>query len=591
MKRAVLLLAAGLALLAPTAAWASPEAPFGHACTAQNGVRFCPTASDDQRVPTFDGVPIDVDVTLPAEGTGPFPTIVMPHGFPGSKASWEASSPEGPVADNRSLYHWNNVFYAQQGYAVVNYSARGFGRSCGVADSRTAPACDRGWFHTIADQRWEVHDAQHLLGLLVDEGVADPARLGATGISMGGGTTMELAWLKDRVRNVDGSFSPWTSPGGKPLSLAAANPKWGWSDLVNALVPNGRALDDRVFSKPETVSPFGVALSSTLNALAAGGSLGFIPPKGADPTADILSWTELVNAGEPYPASATDILEQLTTFKSVNGLAGGTTVPLLIQNGWTDPVFPPIEGIRAYNRLRKSSAAADVALQFGDIGHFTGGNGLAQNLRFNDDAAAFFRGRLQGTAAAGGPAPGSVTTFLQGCPKGAAGSSAIVASSYAKLTRKAFALGGRGGTVRSTGGSDVSAQLADPLQNADRCKIGKPGSAKGTVVLTAPARGVTMLGLPEIRATVRTSGKYGQLDALLWEVTKKGQRLVDYGVYRLKANQRGRVRFQLHGNGYRFGKRSTIKLELRGRTPNLYRPSNGKFSVAVSDLSATLPVR
>ena len=37
---------------------------------------------------------------------------------------------------------YSNLFYAQQGYAVVNYSARGFGRSCGAPNSRTSPGCD-----------------------------------------------------------------------------------------------------------------------------------------------------------------------------------------------------------------------------------------------------------------------------------------------------------------------------------------------------------------------------------------------------------------------------------------------------------------
>src|SRR5262249_37229001 len=41
------------------------------------GVRFCPTTSLVARVPMRDGVPIDVDVTLPPTGDGPFPTIVM----------------------------------------------------------------------------------------------------------------------------------------------------------------------------------------------------------------------------------------------------------------------------------------------------------------------------------------------------------------------------------------------------------------------------------------------------------------------------------------------------------------------------------
>src|SRR2546423_11705167 len=108
MKRLISLLVVAAALAAPSAASAVIK-PFGHACTAQNGVRFCPTSTDAQRVNSFDGVPIDVDVTLPPTGKGPFPTIVLMHGFPGSKASFESSSPLGSPSSTQT-YHYNNVF-------------------------------------------------------------------------------------------------------------------------------------------------------------------------------------------------------------------------------------------------------------------------------------------------------------------------------------------------------------------------------------------------------------------------------------------------------------------------------------------------
>ena len=71
MLAGTLAISAGL-LAAPSLASAEP-APFGHACKAQDGVRFCPTETLAQRVPSFDGVPLDVDVTLPASGERPFP--------------------------------------------------------------------------------------------------------------------------------------------------------------------------------------------------------------------------------------------------------------------------------------------------------------------------------------------------------------------------------------------------------------------------------------------------------------------------------------------------------------------------------------
>jgi predicted dienelactone hydrolase len=93
-RLAPLAVAAALLALPAVAAGAKPLRPLGHACQAQNGVRFCGTKSDAQRVPSFDGVPLDADVTLPASGRGPFPTLVLMHGYGGSKASFESAVPD-----------------------------------------------------------------------------------------------------------------------------------------------------------------------------------------------------------------------------------------------------------------------------------------------------------------------------------------------------------------------------------------------------------------------------------------------------------------------------------------------------------------
>src|SRR3954447_14750516 len=135
MRRLAAAFAACAAVLIPAAAAAAaPPAPFGHACTDQNGVLFCPTTGLDDRVASWDGVPIDVDVTMPETGDGPFPTIVMVHGLGGSKTDFEAVDENGTKADGKphvQNFHYNNVFFAKHGYAVVNVTQRGYGNSCG----------------------------------------------------------------------------------------------------------------------------------------------------------------------------------------------------------------------------------------------------------------------------------------------------------------------------------------------------------------------------------------------------------------------------------------------------------------------------
>ena len=53
------------------------------------------------------------------------------------------------------------------------------------------------------------------------------------------------------------------------------------------------------------------------------------------------------------------------------------------------------------------------------------------------------------------------------------------------------------------------------------------------------------------------------------------QRLVDRGVYALHNDQSGRIVFQLHGNGYRFGEGHRVALQLLGRDAPYYQASNG----------------
>src|SRR3954447_24398817 len=125
------LAAACLAALPATADAA--VTPFGHECTVKNNVRFCPTSDLASRPLSFDGTPIDVDVTLPAEGNGPFPTILLLHGLGGTKTSFEALN-----GDDASYSSW---FFAQHGYAVVTPTARGFGNSCGKSEGPGDSAC------------------------------------------------------------------------------------------------------------------------------------------------------------------------------------------------------------------------------------------------------------------------------------------------------------------------------------------------------------------------------------------------------------------------------------------------------------------
>jgi fermentation-respiration switch protein FrsA (DUF1100 family) len=574
-----------VALAAPSLASAEGEpAPLGHACKAQDGVRFCPTAGLAQRVASFDGVPLDVDVTLPASGAGPFPTIVMLHGWGNDKTSFESSTPAG---DGNETYDYNNIYYAQHGYAVVNYSARGWGNSCGTTESRQAAGCSEGWLR-LADQRYEARDTQYLLGLLVDEHIAKAGGLGVTGISYGGGQSIELAYLKNQIRLPNGEFAPWTSPSGTPLAIKAAFPRWPWSDLVNALLPNGRFLDTEIAPSGQSREPFGVEIQSYISGLYADGQAkGYVAPPGADPEAELSKWFAITNAGEPYTFEAEAVANQIYTYHQGYGLPG-TPAPMLLESGWTDDLFPPSQSLRVYNAARALKGYA--ALMVGDLGHSRGSNKENTDHAFNEEAAGFFAARLQQVGSP--PANGSVTAYTQTCPQSAPGGGPFTAKDWSKLHPHAVSFGsGEAQTFTSAGGNATIAAEFDPIAGtSDACKAVKAETEPDTANYTMVSKGLTLLGLPTVKATIKTLGPFGELVSRLWDVLPSGeQRLISRGVYRLNENQEGTVTFQLHGNGYQFAPGDTVKLQLLGRDAPYYRASNGTFSIEVSNLTVSLP--
>jgi pimeloyl-ACP methyl ester carboxylesterase len=566
-------------LLAPVAQ-AAPPNPFGHACAPWYGVVFCPTQNDAARVPSFDGVPLDVDVTLPATGDGPFPTIVMLHGYGGDKGSFERVTSED---------HYNNIFYARQGYAVVNYSARGFGRSCGKPDSRTSPGCDAGWLH-LADHRYEARDTQHLLGLLVDQGVARADALGVTGVSYGGIQTLNLAKLRNRIRLLDGSFQRWTSPNGTPLAIAAAYPRWAASDLTYALQPNGRFLDFRTPRPGQSIRPGGVMKKSYNDGLYLLGSLnGFYAPKGGAFDADITTWKELADRGEPARADALAVGRELTGFHSWAGLSGPSAA-LLVQNGWTDDLFPAPEALRVY-RTFTAAPGARISLQLADLGHPRGSNRQGVTGSLLREGRRFFGAYLKGEGKR--PPHGSVVAYTQSCPGVDAGRRRFEAENWERLSVRTVTMRRRGVLrMNSRGGNPATGRAIDQIVTGDPCTTVPAERAKGTAIIQRRFhRPFTMLGMPIVQADIETKGRGGFIAARLWDVHRGKQLLVSRGVYRLKDNQRGEILFQLFGNGWRFVRGHTAKLELLGNDPNFLRTSNFRFRVKLSRTRVDLPGR
>jgi cephalosporin-C deacetylase-like acetyl esterase len=182
-------------------------------CKAQaskGNVRLCggfsgnPADSANTFTLTWDhATKIDVNVILPpaSGGTeGPYPLIGDFHGWGGSKQGLSTVEPGTGLTfeqEDPRIEKW-----AKEGYAVFSMSDRGWGLSCGKHDpaAETTPrqaSCTDGYNH-LMDDRYEVRDAQFLMGELAEEGVVEGKKIGVTGASYGGGISLALASLRNR---------------------------------------------------------------------------------------------------------------------------------------------------------------------------------------------------------------------------------------------------------------------------------------------------------------------------------------------------------------------------------------------------------
>lgn len=598
--RALLLTAAALAAAAPASATA---APLGlTSCGAKQGVYQCTGLAA-----TWDGVPLDTAVTLPAAGSAHLPLVVEIHGFGNSRYEY---------LDPASTAYTDNAYaWARAGYAVLTYTARGLWGSCGTPESRAAnpAACARGYIH-LADARYEVRDTQELIGRLVDQGVADAARIGVTGDSYGGGQSMALAALRNRVMMPDGKLVRWRSPAGKPLSIAAAAPVIPWTDLIYAIAPNGRTLTYTVTPRAHDANPVGASKSTFMNGIALAAQLaagpgqpvgepyvpfrpmGFLAPPGTDPEADVLGWVARADAGEPYDDDqAKALVSTLERYHSPYWIDSSTApAPLFVASGFTDDLFPIDEALRFVNRTRRAHPRTPVAMMLGDFGHQRASNKKADRARLIVLIHAWMDRYLRGK----GKAPSGVTAATQTCPRDAPALGPFAAPTFARLARgEVRFLSGATPTIDSSAGDPTIGAAIDPVTGGgDACATTGAGDQAGTATYRLPAAagaGYTLLGAPTIVARLGLSGAPGaaQVAGRLWDVAPGGssQTLVARGSLRPTGD--GLAVWQLHANGWRFAAGHVPKLELLGSDPPFTRPSNGSFQVVVRRLELRLPVR
>jgi predicted acyl esterase len=544
------------------------------------------------KIATFDGLGLDTDVSIPLGAKRPRQTVVMLHGWGQDKTYWESSTKAGDGADT---WHWNNVWFVSKGWVVVNYTARGFQQSCGLQD-RDANCTPNGYTH-LADRRFETRDSQTLLGKLVDARIANRRELASTGDSYGGGQTWLLA-----------TSLPWKSPKGARLQLAAGVAKYPWTDLLDSLAPNGRATP-AVNQSPSHEQPYGIAKESYVSGLYAVGraeASGRYDENPADFGSNLDEQYERTQQGEPYDPS-TDPRLQATIdafrFRSpydatsfFTRLARRTIrpVPMLSVQGWTDPLFPAVQTLQMFRKLKAADPQYPIQMVFGDIGHSDAQNPAWQWQPINGLANRFLAAHV---LRRGSHAPRRQAYSFQTECAGTAHPAPTTGSWSSLSTRVRVYTAKSAGTTTSADPNPADGVDSDPIANGGCLHEAANTTDPGAVYYAfANPRPTHLLGLPKVRLGYTLTGQDAVVALKLWDEAPDGSKvLVTRGEYRLSAaagdHAAGTLQTYLYGNDWLFPADHKLVLQVTQNDSPYLRPDSEPSAIHWSKVTLDLPLR
>ncbi|MGP3929777.1 CocE/NonD family hydrolase [Nonomuraea sp. KM88] len=392
----------------------------------------------DQTITVVDGPAgdqrVELDTTFfPPPGGGKAPAVLLGHGFGGSKQS---------VRDEA-------IRIAQDGYAVLTWSARGFGRSTGEI--------------ALNSPDYEVKDVKQLIDWLAKrpevllDGSDDP-RVGIAGGSYGGAIALMTAAHDQRVD--------------------AIVPRITWSDLADALFPNTAAplsavgdagqssaagslpeAENGVFKRMWAGIFFGQGVS--LDSLALRGR-----PEAARPLTpeqarcgrfrpEICAvYEEVAKTGRPTQ-QAVDLLRKSSPIT----VAGQIKAPTLLIQGQRDSLFPLSHADA--NARAIAAGGTPVSLAWFDGGH-DGGDGESDWVF--EQSSAWFARYLKGEGDGETAPPVSAFTVTRDGGRDPGTRQRI------RLHPETGSYPGLGGTATST------VELAGPAQNIANPPGGAPAS-------------------------------------------------------------------------------------------------------------------
>ena len=282
-------------------------------------------------ITTAPGVSIDTSLYLPSQL--PAPAVLIAHGFGGTKDSVEADA----------------KYFRDKGFAVLTWTARGFGDSTGQIEMNSINA--------------EVSDTRELISYLaknrkVKQDKAGDPLVGIMGSSYGGANALLTA---SQDRRIDAVISDIT-----------------WNDLQNDLFP--QAVEGSKVSGPFKKVWAGTFFSAVTFQNAYLGECGSFTPQWCD------AYRNAAINGEPS-ASERKLLASVSPKNFVSAI----TAPTLLSQGQADSLFPLSESYDTAKIIKKAKPELPLSMIWHAAGH---DGGLDQNKYLRSQYLNWFKKHL-----------------------------------------------------------------------------------------------------------------------------------------------------------------------------------------------------
>lgn len=454
--------------------------------------------------------------TAPGRSTGRRPAVLLAHGFGATKANLR------PQAEK----------LARDGYAVLTWSARGFGKSTGKIG--------------LNDPRGEVADVRRLIDWLAKrpevrlDKAGDP-RVGVAGGSYGGAISLLAAGYDRRVDAIAPQITYW--------------------NLADALFPHGvfKKLWAGIFF---TTGSAGAPTGSALRPPATSGGCGKFEPELCR------MYQRVAVRGRP-DAAARKLLES----RSPVAVGDRIKVPTLLMQGQTDSLFPLDQADAIRRAVRHNGAPVDVDWIAG--GH---DGGDRETARLEGRTRAWFDRYLKGDRHADtGPAFRISRTGGVDSTNGTVQMRGAGADRYPGLDHapRHLRLAGRPQTFANPPGAGPPAVSAVPGVGAlgNLSSLGAGGlsldfAGQYAGFVSAPLRTpVRLTGSPTATVHVRSDTPDAVLFAKVYDVAPDGRRQVLpsqlVAPYRIEGAREGRtVRLRLPAVDHEFAAGHRLRLVL-----------------------------